>query len=170
MKRFIVALVLVLVLVTLSGCSSETAVPVISVAAGGEDIVYLSHKLNWDGQSFEEPDGFADIYAEKDGFKAAFYTRGTEIVVDFGEDLPDEIRVTDDVIQTTGALMYLTRETDKAKHTYEDGVLYIPIGKHGTSGRSCGFMAEGKDYRGYRVYATYGDDTCIYDFIILSES
>ncbi len=156
---------------SITGCSfkqSDQTPALLNITAGNQQVGYTAVKKEWDGSVYDVKNPFVSIFkqtSQQIEFKHIEF--GEKAILVFDGKLPDSITVKDDILKNNGEYKYTDKETVEVPVTAEsDNKFTFIIEKNLASALSSLRVVNGTDIRGYRITASWGDNECVYAFMI----
>lgn len=141
--------------------------PEISITVDGRSVNYVIGKNIWNGSIFDRLDNFQLIMKEK--YEIIYVPIGKEFTIDFNGTSPDSIDVIDEVIDTSGNVMFNNFGQDTPVEINKGKTSFI-LKKHPAILLSSNTETfENGVIRGFRVISKWGDNQCEYTFVIKTE-
>ncbi|MDF2588394.1 MAG: hypothetical protein K0S41_2235 [Anaerocolumna sp.] len=151
--------------------------PEINITIGDTKLDYEIKKVNWNGEKASDDISFVSLMESKDNIPV-FENPGSileykdSIVLDFGNDFPDSIKVMDYLLTEDGRHMYNEKlGQDRVVRIEDDGTVSYGLYQHMALMLSSSMLAyENPSYRGFRVLCTFGEKECEYVFVLSLEA
>lgn len=148
--------------------------PEIIISIDGRSLDYLTTLTKWDGieQSYNTSGLFRQITGEG-SFIPTYGAGGItdsmhNIVIDFGDCIPDTIKVKDAMMQENGGIRYGSKSImDREVELLDDSRVQFALMQHMAYYLSSNSIDYEKDwYRLFHVVCTWGDKEAVYTFVI----
>lgn len=172
-KTFFAILIALLAVSILSGCQSKTIPtepPDIQVVVDKENINSGWTILKWDNQELQAGNGLKDFVTSSTGEEIPYYEIGKTIEVRFSSNPPDNLVITESLIDENGNLKYTDKETKEIPVELKSGKCSFEIAQHSASGLSSYHEESKKDIHGFRLTARWGENVCQYVFCIKTDA
>ncbi len=169
-KKLLLFTLFLLLIIILAGCSSNfmREPPEISIVVGGKQIEYVSAKNKWDGNVYDREDTFVTILKEPKDIP--IFENGSIAEITFKNNPPDELAVSDILIDEKGRQIYTDKEIKNIPVELKNGKCTFEIEYHLASALSSYYEPNKKDIRGFRMIARWGENECEYAFVIKTYS
>lgn len=141
--------------------------PEILITVDGRSVNYVIGKNIWNGSIFDRLDNFQLII--KENHEIIYVPIGKEFTVEFNGTSPDSIEITDEVIDTSGNVMFNNSGQDIPVELNKGKILFILKEHPATLLSSNTETFENGVIRGFRVLSKWGDNECEYTFVIKTE-
>lgn len=170
MKQTLISILLVMVWLGISGCA-ESNIGVLKVRSGENEIKtsLLSTPKSESSTNSEESE-FRFAFEQEASNNIQYLKVGETITLDFGDSQPDTISIKDSVLNKSGDYQYPSKLSIEVPLTKENGKYNFKINKHMTSLLSSFFEENKKDYRGFSITATWGEEEFRYAFVVQTDA
>lgn len=170
MKQMMMAIVLVMVWIGISGCS-ESNIGDLKISAEDKEIKssLLSNPTSEPSSNSEESE-FKFAFEQEASKNIQYLKVGETVTLDFGDNEPDTISLKDSVLNKSGDYQFSSRETLKVSLKIEDGKYNFRINKHMASALSSFYEENKKDYRGFSLTAAWGEEEYRYAFVLQTDA
>lgn len=158
-----------------SGKEIPAAPPKIAISIDGLAIDYTFKATNWEGKiyNYKTKDAWKDI-TKKDQFIPTFKLGGIDntdlrsVSIDFGNSIPDSIIVYDAMLDPQGNNRYTHKDvTVENVEICDNSRIEFNLSQHMDYFLSSNSRDYSKDwYRLFRVVCKWGEDECVYAFLI----
>lgn len=148
--------------------------PEIIISIDGRSLDYLTTQTKWDGieQNYNTSELFRQITG-KGSFIPTYIAGGVtdskhNIVINFGDSIPDTIKVKDAMMQENGGIRYGSKQImDREVELLDDSRVQFALMQHVSYYLSSNSLDYEKEwYRLFHVVCTWGDKEVVYTFVI----
>ncbi len=148
--------------------------PEIIVSIDGRSLDYITTETKWDGieQGYNTSELFRQITGEG-SFIPTYIAGGItdskhNIVINFGDSIPDTIKVKDAMMQESGGIRYGSKQVmDREVEILDDSRVQLALMQHMSYYLSSNSLDYEKNwYRLFHVVCTWGDKEAVYTFVI----
>jgi hypothetical protein len=146
----------------------------ITITYGESKLDYIVQETNWEGKKEEASiaDAVKQILGKNqdlprislDSFAPDYDS--SKIIIDFGDSIPDTIKVYDSMLEEGGGVRY-NLSSEQTVQIIDDRSVGFPLSQHIAYGLSSNSGDYEKDWRRlFQVKCTWGENECTYSFLI----
>ena len=140
--------------------------PALSIQAGGREIAWTVGKDKWNGAVYDREDTLQACAAQAQDFPEL--APGSTVTITFQGTPPDSVRLTEAVVQKSGARKYDDRlDAELALECSENSASFI-LERNSAAllSSDTADYAPGALCQGYRLFCQWGENSCEYGFMI----
>lgn len=143
--------------------------PEIKITIDNKQLEYVVAKNIWDGVAYDREDTFESILKKTPESSIPYINIGSTVVIDFSDNPPDKLIVTDLIIYRNGNKIHFDKTTDSFPVELSNNIVSFKIARH-TSSLSSSDIINKINIRGFRVIAKWGENECEYAFVIKTDA
>jgi hypothetical protein len=171
-KKLIPIITLVLLMsILLIGCSTTKPTQELSkleITIGEKQLDYIVAKNKWNGSMYDREDTFQSILKVGSGIEIPYIEFGKIGVINFKNNPPDKLTISDILIDKNGNKMYSTPIIN-IPFELKDGKYSFEIKQNMETALDSYFEPNMTYLRGFRMTASWDQNECEYAFIIKTD-
>jgi hypothetical protein len=156
----------------LGGCAKMDAPPSIKVTAGGEALPSVYGLNKWDGSVYDRKDCFEMLFEKRTADSLPYIKIGEIVYISFNGTAPGTVTLKEILLRgDDGTRKYNAQADTDISVEIKDGELLFTLEDSwatALSSNSADYRA-GKNYRGYKMICTWGENECEYAFALRTD-